>query len=151
MSNGMQIKIVADRSKEVLENLERLVGDGLIGVGLEAEKFAKKDCPVDTGRLRNSITYATTESQGGANEGGFRTKDGGTPEMAKPEDYEMHATPEGKVLYIGTNVEYAGPVEYKDLEHNVGKAHFLRDSLATHGAKYKKIMEAALKGSSAGI
>ena len=51
-----------------------------------------------------------------------------------------------KALYVGTNVEYAPYVEFgENKSHKVGKAHFIRDSIATHGERYKNILEAALK------
>ena len=36
---------------------------GLEEVGLTAEGYAKKKCPVDTGRLRNSITHVVRASE----------------------------------------------------------------------------------------
>lgn len=49
-------------------------------------------------------------------------------------------------IYIGTNVEYAPPVEFNDnVQHKVGRAHFLRDAATTHNDEYKAIMEAALE------
>lgn len=42
--------------------IQRRIGDGIIAaleeIGLVAEGAAKRLCPVDTGRLRNSITHA---------------------------------------------------------------------------------------------
>ena len=47
-----------DYSKEVLAALEKGIKNGLEAIGLTAETYAKKETPVDTGRLRNSISYA---------------------------------------------------------------------------------------------
>lgn len=47
--------------------------------------------------------------------------------------------------YIGTNVEYAIWVELKDIEHKVGKAHFLRDGVAQNGKTYESIAQQVLK------
>lgn len=47
-----------DHSDEVEAALETAIAKGLEEVGLTAEGYAKKLCPVDTGRLRNSITHA---------------------------------------------------------------------------------------------
>ena len=41
--------------KLVLDSLNERVEMALIAIGMSAETFAKRDCPVDTGRLRNSI------------------------------------------------------------------------------------------------
>ena len=47
-----------DNTDEVLAALERAKKRGLEAVGLTAEGHAKKETPVDTGRLRNSIAHA---------------------------------------------------------------------------------------------
>ena len=129
-----------DNSKQVLSEFDNAVERGLESIGQTAEGYAKDDCPVDTGRLRNSITYKTASSQGTPND---RPK-----EHAKPSDYSPHGNAEKGAIYIGTNVEYAEAVEYSDKpEHETGKAHFLRDSATQHGEHYGKIMEASLKAS----
>jgi phage gpG-like protein len=48
-----------DNTKEVLSALEKAIERGLEAIGLTAEGHAKKETPVDTGRLRNSISHAT--------------------------------------------------------------------------------------------
>lgn len=113
-NDGMQIINNADK---IIEAFNKQVKLGLKAIGLKAEGYAKADCPVKTGRLKNSISNAIQE-------------DG---------------------VYIGTNVEYAPYVEYReDLRHDPpeyggGKAHFLRDAATTHGDEYKQTMEDALK------
>lgn len=47
-----------DDSRKVLEAMEQEVLRALEACGLTAEGYAKKECPVDTGRLRNSIAHA---------------------------------------------------------------------------------------------
>lgn len=49
------------RKDEVLDELDSALEVALEEIGLTAEGFAKKKCPVDTGRLRNSISHASTE------------------------------------------------------------------------------------------
>lgn len=44
---------------EVLSALDVSTYRALETIGLVAERYAKKKCPVDTGRLRNSITHET--------------------------------------------------------------------------------------------
>ena len=51
-----------DYSKEVLEEIYKIVPIALKAVGQEAEGYAKQGCPVDTGNLRNSITNTVVES-----------------------------------------------------------------------------------------
>ena len=48
-----------DNTDEVLAALERAKRRGLEAIGLVAEGHAKNITPVDTGRLRNSISHAT--------------------------------------------------------------------------------------------
>ena len=48
---------VIDNSEEVLKKVSEATKRALEAVGLQAEGYAKMLCPVDTGRLRNSITH----------------------------------------------------------------------------------------------
>ena len=50
-----------DNTDEVLAALEMAKKRGLESIGLTAEGHAKKETPVDTGRLRNSIGHATDD------------------------------------------------------------------------------------------
>ena len=50
-----------DNTDEVLSALEKAKKRGLEAIGLTAEGHAKKETPVDTGRLRNSISHATDD------------------------------------------------------------------------------------------
>ena len=55
----MDVKIESHKD-EILSELNRwAVGVALEKIGLVAERYAKQLCPVDTGRLRNSITHGT--------------------------------------------------------------------------------------------
>ena len=46
-----------DNSEHILSALEKGIKNGLEAIGLTAETYAKKETPVDTGRLRNSISH----------------------------------------------------------------------------------------------
>ena len=46
-----------DNSEQVLSAMESAKKTALEAIGLVAETYAKKETPVDTGRLRNSITH----------------------------------------------------------------------------------------------
>ena len=56
-ADNAHIEVVADHTREVIERIGIQLGRALEAVGLEAEGDAKGLCPVDTGRLRNSITH----------------------------------------------------------------------------------------------
>lgn len=49
---------ITDNSDEILGALSEQIEQALTAIGLTAESYAKQECPVDTGRLRNSITNA---------------------------------------------------------------------------------------------
>ena len=116
-----------DLSEEVIAAMKKQVQRGLESIGSEAEGYAKDESPVDSGRLRNSINWSTTDATG----------TGTDSPLGTPEEY---------TVYIGTNVEYAVYVEYGEkAKHQTGKAHFLRDAVANHADRYKSIMEASLK------
>ena len=46
-----------DNRQQILSALEKGIKNGLDAIGLTAETYAKKATPVDTGRLRNSISH----------------------------------------------------------------------------------------------
>lgn len=50
-----------DNTKEVLAALEKAIDRGLEAIGLTAEEHTKKETPVDTGRLRNSMSHAVQD------------------------------------------------------------------------------------------
>lgn len=50
-----------DNSEQVLSAMQKAIKNGLEVIGLAAEGHAKKITPVDTGRLRNSISHATDD------------------------------------------------------------------------------------------
>lgn len=47
---------ITDNSQVVRQELNEAAERALTRIGLQAETFAKKKCPVDTGNLRNSIS-----------------------------------------------------------------------------------------------
>ena len=51
------VEVKEDNVNAASEGIERAIERGLEKIGLLAEGYAKQKCPVDTGRLRNSITH----------------------------------------------------------------------------------------------
>lgn len=49
--------IQQDNTQQIANAFDTAYAKALEEIGLAAERFAKKACPVDTGRLRNSITH----------------------------------------------------------------------------------------------
>ena len=116
--------------KEVLRGSEEAVERGLAAIGMRAVTYTHRPkerggTPVDTGRLRNSIAWATA-SQGG----------GGT-------DAPLGGGADDRTVIIGTNVEYGEIVEEGTSKRK--PAHMLRNALTDGSDEYARIMEAALK------
>lgn len=146
MADKIEFEVVS----HVDEFMDAVVGKMpliLKSIGMTCEGYAKEDCPVDTGLLRNSITFAIS---------------GETPDITsysadKPDDqgvvqhgtYDGNTEPEEKEgcysLLVGSNVKYAPAQEMNDnYNHTVGKAHFLRDAMQNHRDEYKEIIEAVI-------
>lgn len=130
---------VEDHTGEVLEAMRKQVTLGLKAIGQEAEGYAKDSCPVDTGLLRNSLTFAVSGESPAISS--YSSDDG-----SKSGTYSGTAPAgDGLSVYIGTNVEYAEEQEVGDaIHHKTGGAHFLRNAATDHSNHYKEIMRAAL-------
>lgn len=53
----MTVQVNEDNTDKVTEGIESAIAVALEKIGLLAENYAAKECPVDTGNLRGSITY----------------------------------------------------------------------------------------------
>lgn len=56
----MSVTVNADNRDEWARLFHQATAKALEEIGLAAEGYAKRLCPVDTGRLRNSITHVTS-------------------------------------------------------------------------------------------
>lgn len=54
----MAVQVNGDNTDKVTEGIESAIAVALEEIGLLAENYAAEKCPVDTGNLRGSITYA---------------------------------------------------------------------------------------------
>lgn len=52
-----------DNSQKFLDALPEAIERALESIGMIAETHAKENSPVDTGRLRNSISHATSKNE----------------------------------------------------------------------------------------
>lgn len=130
---SMEVKVI-DNTDEAIKALKLQLAIGLAAVGEEMEGKAKDGCPVDTGRLRDSIVYVTQHATG--NSGPMAVGDDSAP-RGTPDEYEVQ---------VGTNVVYAPYQEFGDnMSHKTGGAHFLRNAASSNQARYKALLEAALK------
>lgn len=57
---NMDVQVKSNR-KEVMNEKERRLRAAMKAIALTAEDYAKEACPVDTGRLRNSISNSSDE------------------------------------------------------------------------------------------
>lgn len=146
--SGISVELTVDNLENVLEEFAKQVDVGLEMIGMQAERHAKQNITengtVDTGLLRNSITYAvhgqSPELQSySADRGNGHGNYSGTV-----------GTEADKAVYIGTNVEYAPYVEYGHQQYG-GGGHvpakpFIKPAAADHNDEYEKIMRQALIG-----
>lgn len=58
---AVEIEMKTDNSELIISEKDAAIIRALTIIGMKAENYAKKLCPVDTGRLRNSISHATDE------------------------------------------------------------------------------------------
>jgi hypothetical protein len=133
-----------DNTEEVLSALEAAIKRGNEAIGMTAEGHAKKKITaagaVDTGRLRNSITYALAGEE--THVKSYKANKGGKDRKT----YTYDGTAEGKKgsgVYIGTNVEYAVFVE--NGAQGRTPVHFLQDAATGHTDEYKRLMEDSMK------
>ena len=133
-----------DNTEEVLSALKAAIKRGNEAIGMAAERHAKKRITiaraVDTGRLRNSITYALAGEE--THVKSYKANKGGKDR----ETYTYDGTAEGEKgsgVYIGTNVEYAVFVENGARGRTA--VHFLQDAATGHTDQYKQLMEDSMK------
>lgn len=156
MSNKLDFEIKVDNTEAIKRATTEGINTALKQIGEAIEGYAKEDCPVDTGLLRNSLTYAVSgqgtattsyhASYGSNRVGGKRVSasegNAGSVNIGRYSGSVGNA--DDQAVYVGSNVEYAPAVEFKDMSHRVGKAHFLRDAGYNHIPEYKEIAEKIL-------
>ena len=132
--------VYRDNSDLIVDALEKAINNGLTAIGMAAEGHAKRKITsypaVDTGRLRNSITFAISGEK--AHISSYNDNDGNYYSYSgtAPADKE-------KAVYIGTNVDYGKHVELGTSK--MAARPFLKPAATEHKEEYKRIMEAALK------
>lgn len=147
--NAINIDVSLVSNADLVRNAtEEQIEMALIAVGAKMESNAKAlYVPVDTGRLKNSITYALAGGSAQISNYG-PDAEGNEDEQSKPYSGTAPADPGGKVrsVYVGSNVEYAQIVE-EGTSGRKGK-HYLRDAVNNHIEEYKNLAERALSGKS---
>lgn len=156
MGMQMDFKIESDNTELIKNATREAVIRALEAVGLQAEGYAKRLCPVDTGLLRNSITHSvggvafshSYHAQYGSNRSkktGKRisatSKNAGT--VRRGSSSGTIGDTDEMTAYLSTNVEYASYVEY-GTSHS-GAQPFFKPAVQNHVSQYKKIFEEYLK------
>ena len=125
--------------KEVLRGSEEAVERGLAAIGMRAVTYTHRPkelggTPVRSGRLRNSIAWATASQSGGGME---------KPPLCGGTDAPPGGGADDHTVVIGTNVKYGEAVEEGTSKRK--PAHMLRNALTDGSDEYARIMEASLK------
>lgn len=122
-----------DNSEIIAKKIKAAIHRALVRIGMQAERFAKEKCPVDTGRLRNSIANKVSDDAA----------------------YIGTNVEYGPYIELGTGKYYPGgrptPWVYKDDKGNWHMTHgqrakpFLKPAAANHARTYKNILEDEMK------
>lgn len=174
MADIMRMKDITvhleDHSDEIMEAFRNAVQRGLESIGEKAVAYAsdnvKAQGAIDTGRLINSITYATESQKGKTKK---YTK---VDQEAGNKGADMSVTvDEPDTVLIGTAVFYASYIEYGTGHYSTapgggttkpswtyrdefGKWHhaypqkarpFLKPAIADHAAEYRQVLVDSLK------
>jgi HK97 gp10 family phage protein len=125
--------VIIDNSGEVSAGIKAAIKRALIRIGMQAESFAKKLCVVDTGRLRNSITWKVKDD---------------AAYIGTNVEYAPY-------VELGTGKYYPGgrqtPWVYKDDKGNWHMTHgqrarpFLKPAATEHAQTYRNIVEDELR------
>ena len=128
-----------DNSQQILSALEKGKRNALTAIGATAETHVKDnitaDDLIDTGRLRNSITFATGDYSG---IGTYTDNEGNRYDDAKARN-----TPKDDEVAIGTNVEYAAYTELGT--QHITAHHYLKRAVTEHQDEYKKLAVEAIQ------
>ena len=135
-----EIKVSVKSNRKELEEALNAVAEKVLTMwGMEAESAAKALAPVDTGLLRNSITFALAGQA--ANNGSYSAGDASgsyTGQAQADKGGPRH-------VYVGTNVEYAQIQELGNFKHAHGQSPFLRPAIEENKEVFKTILESELK------
>lgn len=141
---GFSVKIKDDETKKIIKELGEAVDLALEECGSEAEGYAKMKCPVDTGLLHNSITYALHGKMANIKE--YTADEPDESGNIKSGKYSGNADDDELCVYIGTNLEYGGYVEMGS-SGRLEPRPFLKPAIEEHKEKYQKIFEKHMKES----
>lgn len=144
MAENINIQIqITDNSPEVLAAIPKAIQRALWAVGAEAAKSAAApgSVPVDTGLLKNSITFAVGGS--GPSVSGYRADKPDKSGKIQTGSYSGTAAP-GDYVLIGSNVEYAAAQEL-GTSRGIRAKHFLKNAVANGQSRLKAVIRSSFE------
>ena len=140
--------IVSDNTREVKEATLNAMQKAARMIGGAVAAHAAEACPVDTGLLRNSITFALGGEAPATVTYQSNSQDkNGKPIEVKEGQYSGSADPDddGEVtVYVGTNVEYGTYQELGAPNANIDPRPFLRPAFENNTAEIEQIIKKVL-------
>ena len=132
---------LTNNKTDVEKALEQVAETVLTMWGMQAESAVKRLCPVDTGLLRNSITWALAGGQTNISE--YWDDEGEQHGFYSGQAPEDNNGSEARNIYVGTNVEYA---PYQELGTIKMRAQpYLGPGIEQNIDYFKRILEGELK------
>ena len=136
----MKPEHITDNSDRVKREAEKKIGQALKIIGMKAESYAKALCPVDTGLLRNSITFALDgEEPATTSYKDNKDEQEGLYSGVAPEEQRNQRS-----VMVGSNVQYAPYQELGAPNINLPARPFIRPAIENHMDEYKQVVEQTL-------
>ena len=136
-----------------LQASDKQVKAALVAMGMQAEGHAKVELTnvperIDTGLLRNSITWALSGESANISSYSGDNPSRRNPNGEIPKGTYAGQAPEAKehnfAVWIGTNVEYATYVHDGTIKMAANK--FIKNAITRYRKEYKQIAKEYLKG-----
>lgn len=130
MSKGISFKIKTNNIDKYIKSKDEAIARAFDIIGGKAEGYVKALTPVDTGRLRGSITYKTKRK-------------GSSPESPATSGDGVQGRVKDAEVIIGTNVEYAPYIEFGAQGRT--PVHMVKRGVGDHMKEYEKILKSKLE------